>query len=104
MWRLSMGQNQSLSARLPASSTRSRDQAAPVSGQVELVAVLNLAAGFDDDVGVRLEQADDLLVGGDRLAMKDATCGLRDNLLVESVAPKKLTRTAALAPAKTTIP
>jgi hypothetical protein len=32
-------------------------------GQVELVAVLNLAAAFDDDLGVRLEQADDLLVG-----------------------------------------
>jgi hypothetical protein len=40
----------------------------------ELVAILNLAA-FDDDVGVRLEQADDLFVGGDRLAMKNATFG-----------------------------
>src|ERR1700722_17404990 len=44
------------------------DQAAAASGQVELVAVLNLTAAFDDDVGVRLEQADDLVVGGDRLA------------------------------------
>jgi hypothetical protein len=25
---------------------------------------LNLTAAFDDDVGVRLEQADDLVVGG----------------------------------------
>ena len=57
------------------------DQAAPARGQVELVAVLNLAAAFDDDVGVRLEQADDLLVGGDRLAMKNATLGLRDDPL-----------------------
>ena len=40
------------------------DQAAAASGQVELVAVLNLTAAFDDDVGVRLEQADDLVVGG----------------------------------------
>ena len=34
---------------------------------------------FDDDVGVRLEQADDLFVGGDSLAVKDATFGLRDD-------------------------
>ena len=57
------------------------DQAAPAGGQVELVTVLNLAAAFDDDVGVRLEQADDLLVGGDRLATKNATFGLRDDPL-----------------------
>src|SRR5580704_15302544 len=57
------------------------DQAAPASGQVELVAVLNLAAAFDDDVGVRLEQADDFLVGGDRLATKDSTLGLGDDPL-----------------------
>src|ERR1700722_16643170 len=53
------------------------DQAAAASGQVELVAVLNLTAAFDDDVGVRLEQADDLVVGGDRLALKNTTFGLR---------------------------
>ena len=57
------------------------DQAAPAGGQVELVAVLNLAAAFDDDVGVRLEQADDLLVGGSRLAIKNATLGLGDDPL-----------------------
>ena len=57
------------------------DQAASTGGQVELVTVLNLASALDDDVGVRLEQADDLLVGGDRLAMKDATLGLRDDPL-----------------------
>ena len=57
------------------------DQAAPAGGQVELVAVLNLAAAFDDDVGVRLEQADDLLVGGNRLAIKNATLGLGDDPL-----------------------
>ena len=45
------------------------DQAGAASGQVELAAVLNLAAAFDDDVGVRLEQAHDLFVGRDRLAM-----------------------------------
>ncbi len=55
------------------------DQAAAASGQVELVAIFNLAAALDDDVGVRLEQADDLFIGGDRLAMKNATLGLRDD-------------------------
>src|ERR1700722_15012799 len=44
------------------------DQAAAAGGQVELVAVLNLTAAFDDEVGGRLEQAGDLVVGGDRLA------------------------------------
>ena len=43
--------------------------------------VLNLAPAFDDDVGVRLEQADDLLVGGDRLATKNAALGLTDDPL-----------------------
>ena len=57
------------------------DQAAAASGQVELVAALNLTAAFDDDVGVRLEQADDLVVGGDRLALKNSTFDLRDDPL-----------------------
>ena len=57
------------------------DQAAAAGRQVEFVTVLNLAAALDNDVGVRLEQADDLLVGGDRLAMKNATLGLRDDAL-----------------------
>src|SRR5271157_6225401 len=57
------------------------DQAAPARGQVELVAVFNLAAAFDDDVGVRLEQANDLFVGGDRLATKNATFGLPNDPL-----------------------
>jgi hypothetical protein len=78
-----MGKNRSLSAGLPAPGLDPgvEDHAAAAGGQVELVAVLNLAAAFDDDVGVRLEQADDLLVGGDRLAMNDAPLGLRDDPL-----------------------
>ena len=47
------------------------DQAASAGGQVELVAVLNVAAAF----------AHDLFVSADRLAMKDATLGLRDDPL-----------------------
>ena len=57
------------------------DQAAAASGQVELVAIFNLAAALDDDVGVRLEQADDLFGGGDRLALKNAPLGLPDDPL-----------------------
>ena len=65
------------------------DQAASAGGQVELVTILNVAGALDDDVGVRLEQADDLLVGGDRLAMKNATLGLRDDPLDErTLAPE----------------
>jgi hypothetical protein len=40
------------------------DQAAGAGDQVELVSVLRVAGTFDDDVGMRLEQADQLLVGG----------------------------------------
>src|SRR5271156_440838 len=76
MWRLSMGKKRSLSAGLPPS-----DQAAAASGQVELVAIFNLAAALDDDVGVRLEQADDLFVGGDLFATKNSTLGLGDDPL-----------------------
>jgi len=69
---------------LPASITgldHEVEDAASASGQVELVTVLNVAAAFDVDVGVRLEQADDFFVGGDRLAMKNAPFGLRDDPL-----------------------
>ena len=40
------------------------------------MAIFDFAAAFDDDVGVRLEQADDLFVGGDRFATKNSTLGL----------------------------
>jgi hypothetical protein len=78
-----MGKKRSLSAGLPIPGLDPgvEDQAAPAGGQVELVAVLNLAPALDDDVGVRLEQADDLLVGGESLAMKNATLALRDDAL-----------------------
>jgi hypothetical protein len=36
------------------------DQAALAGDQVDLVAILGVSAAFDDDVGMRLEQADDL--------------------------------------------
>src|SRR6516165_9359900 len=55
------------------------DRAALAGGQVELVAIFNVAAAFDDNVGMRFEQADDLLAGGDRFALENPTFGLRDD-------------------------
>src|SRR5262245_65824260 len=55
------------------------DQSAFAGRQVELVSVLNLATAFDDDVGVRLEQADQLLTGRHYLAGKHAALGLDNN-------------------------
>src|ERR1700739_1651719 len=55
------------------------DQSAFAGRQVELVSVLNLTAAFDDDVGVRLEQADELLTGRHDLAVKHAASGLDNN-------------------------
>ena len=55
------------------------DQAAPAGGQVELVAVLDVAATLDDDVGMRLEQADQLVGGWYRLAGEHAALGLADD-------------------------
>jgi hypothetical protein len=52
-------------------------------GQVELVPIFNVAAAFDDDVGMRLEQADDLLAGGDGLAVQNLTFGLREQQCVQ---------------------
>ena len=47
------------------------DQAAAAGGQVELVAVVDVSAAFDDDVGMGLEQADDLVAGGDLLRRRE---------------------------------
>src|SRR5215472_6844489 len=56
-----------------------KDQSAFAGRQVELVSVLNLTTTFDDDVGVRLEQADQLLTGRHYLAVKHAASGLGNN-------------------------
>jgi len=55
------------------------DQSAFAGRQVELVSVLNLTTALDDDVGVRLEQADQLLTGRHDLAVKHAASGLDNN-------------------------
>jgi hypothetical protein len=43
------------------------------------VSVPNLTTAFDDDVGVRLEQADQLLTRRHDLAVKHAASGLDNN-------------------------
>ena len=57
------------------------NQAAPAGGQVELVTVLHVAAALDHDVGVRLEQADQLLAGRHHQAVKDAPLALGQDAL-----------------------
>ena len=74
---LEHGQKPVAVRRIAGFDDKVEDQAASAGGQVELVTVLNIASALDDDVGVRLEQADDLFVGGDSFAMKDAAFGLR---------------------------
>lgn len=54
------------------------DQAAPAGGQVEFVAVLGVAAAFDDDIGMRFEQADQLLAGRYLLAGQHPPLTLSD--------------------------
>src|ERR1700758_4367574 len=76
---LEHGQEPVAVRRIAGFDDKVEDQAASAGGEVELVAVLNIASALDDDVCVRLEQADDLFVGGDSLAMKDAAFGLRDD-------------------------
>src|SRR3954467_4324859 len=62
------------------------DQAAFAGGQVELVAVINVAAALDDDVGMGLEQADQLVAGGDRFAGERPPLALRDHRLDQRAA------------------
>src|SRR5271157_739792 len=78
---LQHGQEPFAIRRIAGFDQQVEDQAASASGRVELVAMFNLAATFDDDVCVRPEQADDLFVGSDRLAPKNATFGLPDDPL-----------------------
>jgi hypothetical protein len=55
------------------------DEAALAGGQVEFVSVLNLTAALPDGVGVRLEQADELLAGRYRLVAEDPALALGDD-------------------------
>src|SRR5215472_8052692 len=55
------------------------DQSAPARRQLQLVPVLNLTPTLENDVGVRLEQADQLLPGWHRLTVEHAALGLGDD-------------------------
>ncbi|AIT82883.1 hypothetical protein JI59_25960 (plasmid) [Novosphingobium pentaromativorans US6-1] len=55
--------------------------AALAGGEVELVAVLDVAAAFDDDFGMRFKQADQLVGRRDALTGKDPSPGLVDDPL-----------------------
>ncbi len=57
------------------------DQSASAGGQIEFMTVVDVAAALDDDVGMRLEQAHQLLASRHRLAGQDPPFGLRDDPL-----------------------
>ena len=65
---LEQGQEPFTVRRIAGFDHQVEDKAASAGCQVELVTVLNVTTAFDDDVGVRLEQAEDLFGGGDRFA------------------------------------
>ena len=57
------------------------DQAAAAGDQVKLVSVLHVTGTLDDDVGMRFEQAYQLLAGRHRLTIKDAPLALGQDAL-----------------------
>src|SRR3954464_4275871 len=67
--------------RVPGLDHQIEDQAAPAGGQVELVTVLDVAAALDDDVGMALEQADQLFAGRHPLAAEPPPLALCDHPL-----------------------
>src|ERR1700680_1660758 len=76
---LQHGQKPGAVRRVAGFDNEVEDQAAPAGCQVELVTVFDVAATFDDDVGMRLEQADDLVAGADLLTPENPTLGLPDD-------------------------
>src|SRR5215207_2608077 len=58
-----------------------QDQAALAGGEIELVPVLHVTAPLDDDVGMRLEQADHLLGSRHRFAGENTPLALVDDAL-----------------------
>ena len=54
---------------------------AAARGQVELVAIVNVTATLNDNIGMRLEYADQLFTGRHCLTTEDTTFGLIDDAL-----------------------
>ena len=76
-----MGRKRSASAGVAGLDDDIEDRAALAGDQVELVSVPHIAGALDDDVGMRLEQAYQLLAGRHRLAIKHAPLALgKDSL------------------------
>src|SRR5690348_2790956 len=74
------------------------DQAALAGGEVEFVSVLHVATTLNDDVGVRLEQADQLFAGRHRLALEHPALALSDEARDRSAAiPTSSARPSAAA-------
>lgn len=75
------GQQSIAVARIARLDHQIEDHAAPAGGQVELVAIFGVAAAFDDDIGMGLEQADQLVAGRHQLAGQHPPLTLCDDLL-----------------------
>ena len=52
------------------------DETADAARQRDLVPIVRIAAVLTDDVGMRLEDGDDLLVGWNTLCVQNAAAGL----------------------------
>lgn len=63
-------------SRIASLDDEVEDQPTVAGGEVELMAIVGITATFDDDVGVRLEQADQFLIRRHRLAGKYAALRL----------------------------
>ena len=59
--RVEHGQEAFTVRRIAVLDDQIKDQAAPAGCEVELVTILDAPPAFDDNIGMRLEQADDLL-------------------------------------------
>ena len=73
------------------------DQAASACDKVELVAVTGIATAFDDDIGVRLEQADEFLGGRNLLALQHPPLALCNDALNQRPGMLDLARQSTLA-------
>jgi hypothetical protein len=80
MWRSSIGKKRSIGS-IAGLDDDVEDQAAATGRQIDLVAVLQHAAAFDDYVSVRLERADHFSAGWHRFAVEHPAPGLRHDAL-----------------------
>ncbi len=65
------------------------DHGRGAAGEEDLVPVFGIPSSLDDDVGVVLEEGDDLFRGGDLLSLEDAPLGLVDDLAEDADGPHR---------------